>query len=119
MSAAKRRKITLAALAACVTAAIVGAPVAHAECSDNMSAGQQGYLSWLCNYSKVYSQHTDAEWLDLGHEVCQELAGGTKGYAIENRLMDNGWGKSAADDLVDEADVYLCPPDALGHRQGF
>ena len=109
----------LAALAVCATAALTAAPVAHADCSNNMPAGPQGYLAWLCNYSKAYSQHSDAEWLDLGREVCQELASGTKSYAIEDRLMDNGWNKSAADDLVDESSVYLCPPDALGHRKGF
>jgi len=117
----KLRKITLVALAVCVTAALAGSPVpvAHAACSDNMGAGPGGYLSWLCNYSKVYSQHTDAEWLDLGHEVCQELAGGAKSSDLMDRLMNNGWDMNAAADLVDEADVYLCPPDALGHRQGF
>jgi hypothetical protein len=69
------RKMTLAAVAVCVTAAAVAvAPVAHAECSDDMSAGPGGYISWLCQYSKAYSQHSEAEWLDLDHEVCQDLA---------------------------------------------
>lgn len=116
---AKPRKITLAALAVCVTAAVAGAPDAHAECSDNLIAGPEGYLSWLCHYSKAYSQHSDAEWLDLGNEVCQDLAGGAKSSDLQDRLMDHGWDSMAAADLVDNADVYLCPPDALGHRKGF
>ena len=36
-----------------------------------------------------------------------------------NRLIDNGLDWVAANDLVFQADVYLCPPDALGHRKGF
>src|ERR1700754_2613150 len=116
------REVTLAALVVCVTAALAvcpPVPVAHAACSDNLDVGPVGYISWLCNYSKAYSQHPDAEWLDLGHEVCEELAGGTKQSDLIDRLMNNGWDMMPAEDLVDEADVYLCPPDALGHRKGF
>ncbi|WP_158249078.1 DUF732 domain-containing protein [Mycobacterium sp. ENV421] len=108
------------AFAVSVTAALTApTPVAHAQCSDDLSNGPSGYLSWLCNYSTVYSQHSDAEWLDLGHEVCQELAGGAKQSDLIDRLMNNGWDMMPAEDLVDTADVYLCPRDDLGYRKGF
>ena len=113
------KKILVPSGLALLVAAILNPATAHAECSDNMPAGPEGYISWLCHYSKAYSQHSDAEWLDLGHEVCQDLAGGARSVDLEDRLTDNGWTWVAANDLVSEADVYLCPPDALGHRKGF